>query len=372
VSPLRESLADYLDVRRALGFRLDRAEKLIGQFLDYLEEQQASTVTIEHAVAWATAPAGAAWWHALRLSAVRPFASWLHAQNPAHEVPPHGLIPHGPHRAVPYVYSAAEISALAEAARCRPRLVSAATYPALIGVLAATGARVGEAIALDDSDFDASRGILTVRDGKLGKSRLLPLHPTSTAALERYQQERDRLLPARPGDALLVSSTGTRLDHSTVSSTFRRITAQAGITARSAACRPRIHDLRHSFAVASLLKWYRHGDDVQALLPRLSTYLGHSDPRHPYWYLSAAPELLALAGERLEAHLGAQHDHPGPDPAGVLHRPADPAAPGKRPHDRRLPRHLPAPAGLRRAAERAHALRLEGRRPGRPAGQRVP
>lgn len=304
MSPLRDGLADYLNVRRALGFRLDRAEMLIGQFLGYLEERQAPVVTTEHAVAWATAPGGAPWWHALRLSAVRPFAAWLHAQDPVHEVPPPGLIPHGPHRAVPYLYSAAEVSALVAAAGRRPHPVSALTYPALIALLAATGARIGEALALDDGDFDAGHGILTVREGKAGKSRLLPLHPSSTAALERYQQERDRLLPARPGDVLLVSAVGTRLDYSRVCKTFRRITAQAGVTARSAACRPRIHDMRHSFAVASLLEWYRRGDDVQAMLPRLSTYLGHCDPRHTYWYLSAAPELLALAGERLEAHLG--------------------------------------------------------------------
>lgn len=303
MSPLREALAGYLSVRRALGFKLDRAEKLIGQFLGYLEERQAPAVTIEHALAWATAPAGAApWWHALRLSAIRPFASWLHVLDDAHEVPPAGLIPPGPHRAVPYLYSGTEIDALVKAAGCRPRRVNAVTYPALIGFLAVTGARVGEAIALDNSDFDAGPGILTVRDGKFGKSRLLPLHPATTAALGRYQQERDRLRPAPASGALFISSTGTRLNYNTVHRAFRQIAVQAGITARSAACRPRIHDLRHSFAVSSLLDWYRRGDDVQAMLPRLSTYLGHTDPRHTYWYLSAAPELLALAAERLENH----------------------------------------------------------------------
>lgn len=304
MSPLRDALAGYLSVRRALGFRLDRAEKLIGQFIDYLEEHQAAVVTIDHAVAWATAPAGASWWHALRLSAVRPFATWLHSQDDSHEVPPAGLIPHGPHRAVPYLYSAAEIGALVTAAGRRRQPVSSVTYPALIGLLAAAGARVGELLALDDSDFDAGQGVLTVRNGKSGKQRLLPLHPTAAAALAAYQRERDRLLPRRPGGVLLASCAGTKLDYPRVQKTFRRIAADAGITARSAACRPRIHDLRHSFAVSSLLGWYRRGDDVQAMLPRLSTYLGHTDPRHTFWYLSAAPELLALAAERLENHQG--------------------------------------------------------------------
>lgn len=304
MSPLREALADYLSVRRTLGFRLDRAEKLIGQFIDYMEERQAAVVTVEHAAAWATAPRGAAWWHALRLSAVRPFAFWLHSLDGAHEVPPAGLIPHGPHRAVPYLYSAGEVSALVTAAGRRASPVSAATYPALIGLLASTGARVGELIALDNSDFDADHGVLTVRHGKSGKQRLLPLHPTATAALAAYQQERDQLLPHQATDVLLASCAGTRLDQSRVSKAFRQIAAQAGITARSAVCRPRIHDLRHSHAVSSLLDWYRNGDDVQAMMPRLSTYLGHTDPRHTYWYLSAAPELLALAAERLENHQG--------------------------------------------------------------------
>jgi site-specific recombinase XerD len=305
VSALREELAGYLAARRALGYKLERAEYLIGQFLGYLEERQAATVTIDLAVAWAVLPAEAdPRWHAMRLSAVRPFAAWLHARDSAHEVPSPGLMPPGHRRAVPYLYSAAEVSSLVAAAGCRPHPVSALTYPAVIGLLAATGARIGEVLALDDGDFDAARGVLTVREGKLGKSRLLPLHPTSIAALERYQRKRDRLLPGRPGDVLLVSAAGTRLDYSRVCKTFRLITAQAGITARSAACRPRIHDMRHSFAVASLLEWYRRGDDVQAMLPRLSTYLGHTDPRHTYWYLSAAPELLALAAGRLEAHLG--------------------------------------------------------------------
>ena len=304
MSPLREALAGYLSVRRALGFRLDRAEKLIGQFLDYLEERQTAVITTGHVVAWATAPGGASWWHALRVSAIRPFASWLHSLDRVHEVPPAGLIPHGPHRAVPYLYSAGEIGALVTAAGRRPGPVSAATYPALVGLLASTGARVGELLALDNGDFDAGGGVLTVRNGKSGKQRLLPLHPTTTEALARYQRERDRLLPRRPGDALLATCHGTRLDHSRVSKAFRCIAADAGITARSAACRPRIHDLRHSFAVSSLLDWYRRGDDVQAMLPRLATYLGHTDPRHTYWYLSAAPELLALAAERLENHPG--------------------------------------------------------------------
>ena len=304
MSPLRQALADYLQVRRALGFKLERAEKLLGQFVTYLEDHQAGTVTTEHALAWATQPGGAPWWHALRLSVARGFAAWLHTLDDRAEVPPAGLIPAASHRATPYLYSGAEIAALIRTAARLPRKVNALTYPVLISLLAVTGMRIGEAIALDDADFDPASGILTIRHGKFGKARLLPLHATTTAALGAYQQARHRLLPRRASGALLVSSAGTRLCYDRTCHTFHRLAIQAGLTPRSAACRPRIHDLRHSFAVASLLDCYRAGGDAQALLPRLATYLGHADPKHTFWYLTGAPELLALAAGRLETRPG--------------------------------------------------------------------
>jgi integrase/recombinase XerD len=305
VNPLRRHLADYLTLRRAMGFDLDRAEKLIGQFLSYLEAHDGDTVTIEHALAWARLPATAdPWWWALRLSAIRPFAAHLRSLDGVTEVPPAGMIPGSSHRATPYLYSPDQIQDLIRAAANRVLRVNAATYPALIGLLAVTGMRIGEAIALDTGDFNAAEGVLTVRRGKFGKSRLLPLHPTATAAIDGYLATRSRLHPAPSSPALFISSAGTRMSYNRTHATFRQIAAQAGVTARSAACRPRIHDLRHSFAVQTLLDGYRCGADVQALLPRLSTYLGHTDPKHTYWYLSAAPELLALAAGRLETYLG--------------------------------------------------------------------
>jgi integrase len=305
MSTLRQALADYLSMRRALGFKMAAHERLLGQFVGHLEQCGAETVTIEHALAWATSPPDAApSWRALRLSVVRGFAVHLRAADPATEVPPPGLVPHGKHRAVPYLYSDADIQALVEAAAQLPHRISSATYPALISLLAVTGMRVGEAIALDTSDLDDRRGVLTVREAKHGRSRLLPLHPSSAAGMSHYLRRRDHLRPIPASDALFISTTGTRLGYIRVHRTFRRLTIQAGLTPRSARCRPRIHDLRHSMAVASLLDWYRRGEDVQAMLPRLSTYLGHVDPRHTYWYYSAAPELLALACERLDASTG--------------------------------------------------------------------
>jgi integrase/recombinase XerD len=308
MSPLGQALADYLRVRRALGFKLERTERLLGQFVAYLHDRNAEVPTIEDALAWATSPTDATprWW-AHRLSTVRGFAVHLHALDPRVEVPPPGLLRSGPRRQTPYLYSQADIAALVDAAGRLPRPLGAATYQTLIGLLAVSGMRVGEAIRLDRDDLDADHDeLLRIRHSKFGKSRLLPLHPTTVAALRDYLKVRDELLPAPASAALLLSTAGTRLGYNNVWRTFHRLVRQAGLTARSASCRPRIHDLRHSFAVATMLDWYADGADVPALLPRLSTYLGHADPKHTYWYLQAAPELLALAAHRLDTHPAAQ------------------------------------------------------------------
>jgi integrase len=302
--PLRDALGDYLSLRRALGFRLDNAGRLLGQFVGYLEAHGADTITTEHALAWAAQPAGAsAHWQAIRLSAVRGFAAHLHSLDPAAEAIPAGQFRPGVCRATPYLYSPAEIGSLITAAAgLRPRL-RAATCQTLISLLAVSGIRIGEAIGLDETDFDAGRELLVIRNAKYGKHRLVPLHPSTVQALARYAELRRHAHPRPASPALFLSTAGTRLLHSNIGLTFARLAEQAGITRRSASCRPRIHDLRHSFAVATVLGWYRDGADIPALMPRLSTYLGHTDPQHTFWYLSAAPELMALAGQRLQAHL---------------------------------------------------------------------
>jgi integrase/recombinase XerD len=302
--PLRRALPDYLALRRALGFKLENAGRLLGQFVGYLEQHDLDTVTVEHALAWATLPAEASphWW-AIRISVARGFAVYLHGLDASVEVPPPGLIRSGPCRATPYLYSQAEIDAFIQAAaRLRPQL-RAATYQTLLGLLAVTGIRIGEAIALDVADLDVEHELLVVRHSKFDRTRLVPLHPSTMRALKRYTDLRNRLQPRPASPALFISAAGTRLHHSNINLTFARLVGQAGLTRRSASCRPRIHDFRHGFAVTSLLDAYRSGADVAALLPRLSTYLGHTDPKHTFWYLSAAPELMALAGQRLDAHL---------------------------------------------------------------------
>jgi integrase/recombinase XerD len=307
MSALHDHLAGYLTLRRSLGYKLERPGQLLAGFVSYLEEAGAATVTAGHALAWATAPADAdpSWWR-IRLAAVRPFARYLAPLVPGTEIPPRGLLP-GPvsRRAVPYLYSPAEVAALIAAAGAIRAPLRAATYQILIGLLAATGMRAGEAISLDRGDLDAGQGLLTIRGSKFGKSRQLPLHASVLQALGGYAEKRDRELPRPASPALLVSLAGTRLIYKNVHRTFHELTKTAGLRPRSAACRPRIHDLRHTFAVTALTRWYADGSDAAARLPLLSTWLGHADPAGTYWYLTGTPELLALAAARLGPGPGA-------------------------------------------------------------------
>jgi integrase len=299
---LRELAADYLRLRRSVGYKLVEHERFLNQYLDHLDRHQQVTITTDTALAWATTPIGTQpRWHAARLSAVRGFAAWAHAFDPSIEVPPPGLLPLRTSRATPYLYADEQVLALMDAAAALVPAGRAAAFHTLIGLLAVTGMRVGEAIRADLTDLDLEAGTLTVVGTKFGKSRLLPLHSSTVQALTGYLTHRSVL--ALPGtSALLISVAGTRLTYDNVQKVFKKLTAQAGITARSSACRPRLHDLRHGFAVNTLLDAYRTGADVPALLPLLSTYLGHTEPANTYWYLQAAPELLALAADRLNRH----------------------------------------------------------------------
>jgi integrase/recombinase XerD len=300
MSTLHDAIGDYLTLRRALGFKLAQHDRLLADFLDYLDRTGTSMITIEAALAWATTPVGAQpiRWKA-RLCVVRGFARYLHTLDPQVEVPPIDLLPHRHQRPTPYLFSPEDIAALLVAAGRLRSPLRAATHQALFGLLAVSGLRVGEAIRLDDRHVDFAAGLLTVRDSKFGKSRQLPLHPTTIAGLRRYAEDRDRLCPRSKMSSFFVSTTGTRLIYTNVRAQFRKLVQTVGIGAKSFAS-PRIHDLRHSFAVASLLDWYRDGGDVAARIPLLSAYLGHTSPLSTYWYLQTAPELLTLAATRLE------------------------------------------------------------------------
>jgi integrase/recombinase XerD len=307
MSNLHAELDRYLAIRRALGFKLARAERLLTDFVGYLDAIGTGTVTTENAFAWATLPpnGGSSWW-GQRLSVVRAFARHLHALDPSHEVPPTGLLRAGTHRATPYLYSDADIAALMTAARQFRSPLRAATFETLVGLLTVTGLRIGEALRLDRDDVDLDEDVLRVRDTKFGKSREVPLHASTVDALVAYARLRDQHCPRPVGPSFFVSTAGSRLLYCNAHLAWLELVRRAGLQPRSAKCRPRPHDVRHSFAVRTLLGWYRDGADVAACMPLLSTYLGHVHPANTYWYLSAAPELHSLVAARLDAASGAR------------------------------------------------------------------
>jgi integrase len=296
---------DYLRLRRSLGHELAEAHRLLPRFVAYLEAVGAQTVTIATALAWAQQPgvdpAASVW--PRRMTIARGFARHMAGIDPRTEIPPPGLIPSRQRWQPPYIYSTADVDALMAAARSIRYRLPAATHETVIGLLASTGIRVGEAIRLDRTDVDQVNAVLHIRESKFGKSRFVPVLPSTLTALGEYAQVRDRLLPHPATPSYFVSARGTRLIYPVIQQVFQRLRESAGVGAGSTT-RPRIHGLRHTFAVRTLMEWYRTGQDVEARLPMLSTYLGHRDPRSTYWYLSAAPELLALAAGRLHLSRG--------------------------------------------------------------------
>lgn len=305
MNELLHRVDDYLALRRGLGFKLRGHDRLLVDFADHVSQAKSPTVSAQMALEWATKPTNVqpVRWKQ-RLSVVRGFTRYLHALDATVEVPATDLLAHRHRRPTPYLYSDAEITnLLAAAGTLRPSL-RAATHQTLFGLLAATGMRLGEAIRLDRADVDIEAALIEVRQSKFNKSRRVPLHPSVVTALEDYQRQRDQLGRASRTPSFFVSTRGTRLLDVCVHDVFRKLVEQVGLAPRAGSGRPRIHDLRHTFAVATLRDWYRAGVDVAAKMPLLSAYLGHAHPVSTYWYLQAAPELLALAAERLEPLVG--------------------------------------------------------------------
>jgi integrase/recombinase XerD len=303
MSPLSGHVEDYLRLRRALGYKLERAGHLLPKLVAYLEAAGSPTLTTQLAISWARLPAHARPNHwAARLAVARGFARYLRTIEPATEVPPAGVFPSRRHRPAPYLWSQRDVRRLLDGARALRSPLRAATHEALFGLLAVSGMRVGEAIGLDRDDVDFDAGVITIRQAKFDRTRLVPLHDTTTAALRAYATERDRLCPAPRSVAFFISSAGTPLNRSDVAKTLRQITTTMGL--RSAAVHPTAHQLRHSFAVRTLIGWQRSGTSIDERIAALSIYLGHVSPADTYWYLSAAPELMTLAADRLDARFG--------------------------------------------------------------------
>lgn len=302
---LSKLLTEYLDLRRKLGFKTEREAWLLPKFVTFLRAEGSAYVTIELALAWAKQPAGAdPWWWASRLSIVRGFAKHAHLIDVRHQIPPGNLLPrYVRRRTTPSIYSPDEIARILRAARDLrpPYAFRRATYETLFGLLAATGMRVGEAIRLDCRDVDWANQLVVVRESKFGKSREVVLHDTVMRALRRYARERDRVHPRPLSPSFFRSLVGTRLIYNNVHGTFARLLRHAGIPRVKA----RVHELRHTFIVRTILRWHREGVDVDARMPTLSTYVGHRNPSSTYWYVSATPELMALVGRRVQRALGA-------------------------------------------------------------------
>lgn len=300
---LHSELKRYLSMRKGLGYKFQHQTRRLTDFASFMEKRKATTITTKLAMEWATIPPDrhASW--ALRLTDVRGFARHIANIDPKTEVPPVGMLP-GLKRAKPYVYSDAEINALLAAALSLPPAdgLRRWTYHHLFGLIAVTGMRLSEAIGLQRDDVDLEAGVLTVRLTKFGKSRLLPLHPTTSAALRNYAQRRDAHCASPCAPHFFVAERGGPLLHQYVHRVFWRLSREIGLRRPGDHSGPRVHDFRHRFAIWTLLGWYREGTDVERMLPVLSTYLGHTCVRDTYWYLSACPELMQEAAQRLDRH----------------------------------------------------------------------
>ena len=302
---LRDELDRYLGIRRSLGYDLKTAERVLRRFVSFAETQGARHISTELFLKWQQSfgRASQQTW-ATRLGMVRLFAQWSQGLDPAHEVPPRGLLPHRIRRSRPYIYSADEIANIVTAAAQLPSIygLRGLTFSTLFGLIATTGLRISEALALDTHDVDFKSGVLTIRRGKLGKARLVPLDGSVTQRLQAYAVERDRLLGFAP-QPFFATDRGTRPDDCSARDDFAFVCQRVGLRLQQRIRRhgrgPRIHDLRHTFAARTIIGWYRTGQDPAREMIKLTTYLGHTKPENTYWYIEAVPELLELAAQRV-------------------------------------------------------------------------
>jgi len=300
---LSQAVDDYLQLRRGLGFTLCDTGHYLPRFVRFLDEQGASQITTRLAIRWATQPTRARPSHwARRLTMVRHFALYWRAHDPRTEVPPVGAIPGRYARAQPYLYTDDEIRRLVAAARglLTSKGLRPETYATLFGLLAVTGMRISEVVALDRDDVDLDEGILTIRRTKFGKSRLVPVHPSTQRTLRRYARRRGEIYPRPSTPSFFLAERGNRPTIWAVRWTFIQLSRKTGLRGPKDSHGPRVHDLRHRFAVHTMLDWYRAGVNVEQHIPRLATYLGHTHVTDTYWYLSAVPELMQIVAARLE------------------------------------------------------------------------
>ena len=305
MNELQLLLDEYLGTRRALGAKLEKSGRLLKSFVVFTAQNEMAFITTERALEWATEPPNAPpAWCSVRLATVRQFAVYANAVNPRHEIPPQGLLSHRKRRRRPYIYRDSEIADLIGAAQrlsgttgLRPL-----TYATLLGLLTVTGMRASEVVNLDRDDIDLVQGVVTVRDSKFGKSRQNHLHQSTRQALNNYAAQRECLCPNPHGPGFFLDERGIRITDWKLRWTFSQLSKRTGLRApsKSHGNGPRLHDVRHTFACKTLLRWYRDGVDVERHIPRLATWLGHVKVSDTYWYLTATPELMQAAARRLD------------------------------------------------------------------------
>lgn len=310
MNTLEEALQEYLALRREMGFKLSEPARLLPHFVAFMAEHQAPHITTRFALEWAqqsttAQPAE----RARRLLYVRGFARYRRATDALTEIPAPGLLPYRSSRARPYLYTEHEVQQLLSAALQLPTAwpstpLRPLVFHCLLGLLSVTGLRISEALDLKLDDVDLEQGVLTIRAAKFGRSRLVPIHPSTGTVLTHYLQRRSAFLGLRSSSYLFISNRGTRLDVGRVHRAFYSLSRQVGLRAPGASRGPRLHDFRHRFAVRTLTRWYAAGEDPTRQLPILSTYLGHVCVTGTYWYLHDSPELMMQAMARLERRWG--------------------------------------------------------------------
>lgn len=298
---------EYLCYRRKLGFQLKTEGAQLLDFAKYADEQRCNNhLSTDLALRWARLPEnGSSLYWARRLEIVRCFARYLAVFDPLTEVPPKGILGPAHHRTTPHIYSHTEIGMLLKSCtRLKPvNGLRPHTYVTLLGLISCTGLRISEALKLMDRDVDLDQGVLTIRETKFHNSRLVPLHPSAKESLKNYAHLRTCLCPIRPSQAFFVSGSGKALPYSTVNYTFLTLTRSLGWNSGNMALRCRIYDLRHTFATRRITLWQEQGQDVSALLPSLSTYMGQVKVSDTYWYLSGIPKLFAMTVEAFERYV---------------------------------------------------------------------
>ena len=309
MTPLSLRLEEYLAIRRSFGFDLSFTARVMRRFAEFADNQRASHVTVDLFLRW-KADFGRAnnntW--TTRLGMVRIFASWLQGIDPRTEIPPSGLISGKLRRSRPYIYSAEQISQIVAAAARLPSDYGLRgwTYSTLFGLIAVSGLRINEAIKLNDEDVDLSEAVLTIKRGKNGRARLVPIADCTVQQLSAYRAERNRICGANH-QAFFVAETGQRPTDCATRYNFVQACQHISLRNKEPFYKlgkgPRIHDLRHTFAVRTILEWYRQGLNPEREMIHLSTYLGHRLPEYTYWYIEAVPELLQLASQRAEQSL---------------------------------------------------------------------